>query len=261
MPRRTLARTVDLTGTGLHTGANTTVQLAPAESGTGIRFRRDDLPNQPLIAARLGQVRATSDKLDYDDSKETAHFVGRVHATKGAMRLEASDMLAKVVGGQVSDITAQGSVLVTAEQEGKVRGVLQFVPWGEHGLSMDVMRRDRAADNGVNELMISELLLNARDHGIQSVSLNFAAFRAVLEQGRRIGAGPVARMSAKVLGMVSKWIQIETLYRFNAKFQPRWVPRYLVYPGVRDLPHVGDPDTLRLAHRTLHRQVTQNRSA
>jgi len=133
----------------------------------------------------------------------------------------------------------RGSVLVTAEQGGRVRGVLQFVPWGTTGLSLDVMRRDRTADNGVNELMISELLLAARRHGVEQVSLNFAAFRALMEQGQRIGAGPVARMSAKVLHFFSRWIQIETLYRFNAKFQPRWVPRYLVYPGVRELPRVG----------------------
>lgn len=132
-----------------------------------------------------------------------------------------------------------GSVLVTAEQDGVVRGLLQFVPWGADGLSLDVMRRDRAADNGVNELMISELLLAARGHGVESVSLNFAAFRKLLEQGRRIGAGPVAHTSARFLGWISHWVQIETLYRFNAKFQPRWVPRYLVYPGVRELPRVG----------------------
>ncbi|WP_033290887.1 phosphatidylglycerol lysyltransferase domain-containing protein [Amycolatopsis jejuensis] len=133
----------------------------------------------------------------------------------------------------------RGAVIVTAEQGGRVRGVLQFVPWGERGLSLDVMRRDRTADNGVNELMISELLLHARDRGIDHVSLNFAAFRALMEQGQRIGAGPVARLSAKVLHFFSRWIQIESLYRFNAKFQPRWVPRYLVYPGVGSLPRVG----------------------
>ena len=132
-----------------------------------------------------------------------------------------------------------GSVIVTAEQGGRIRGLLQFVPWGEHGLSLDVMRRDRAADNGVNELMISELLLTARDYDVKYVSLNFAAFRKLMEQGQRIGAGPVARMSAKVLHLASRWIQIETLYRFNAKFQPRWVPRYLLFPGVRELPRVG----------------------
>ncbi|AIJ20382.1 lysyl-tRNA synthetase [Amycolatopsis methanolica 239] len=132
-----------------------------------------------------------------------------------------------------------GSVLVTAERDGVVRGLLQFVPWGSDGLSLDVMRRDRSADNGINELMISELLLAAKDHGVRYVSLNFAAFRKLMEQGRRIGAGPVARASAKVLGWMSHWVQIETLYRFNAKFQPAWVPRYLVYPGVRELPRVG----------------------
>ncbi|MFK0246691.1 phosphatidylglycerol lysyltransferase domain-containing protein [Amycolatopsis azurea] len=129
-----------------------------------------------------------------------------------------------------------GSVLVTAEHEGRMRGVLQFVPWGEKDLSMDVMRRDRTADNGINELMISELLLATP---ARHVSLNFAAFRAVLEQGQRIGAGPVARLSARTLRFFSRWIQIETLYRFNAKFQPRWVPRYLAYPAARDLPRVG----------------------
>ncbi|WP_410578185.1 phosphatidylglycerol lysyltransferase domain-containing protein [Amycolatopsis sp. lyj-108] len=129
-----------------------------------------------------------------------------------------------------------GSVLVTAEHDGRVRGLLQFVPWGEKGLSLDVMRRDRTADNGVNELMISELLLTTP---ARHVSLNFAAFRAVLEQGQRIGAGPVARLSARTLRFFSRWIQIETLYRFNAKFQPRWVPRYLAYPAARELPRVG----------------------
>lgn len=133
----------------------------------------------------------------------------------------------------------RGTVIVTAEQHGRMRGLLQFVPWGRHGLSLDVMRRDRTADNGVNELMITELLLYGRDHGVECVSLNFAAFRKLIEQGRRIGAGPVARFSAKVLHWASRWLQIETLYRFNAKFQPRWVPRYIVFPGVRDLPRVG----------------------
>ncbi|QYN24448.1 phosphatidylglycerol lysyltransferase domain-containing protein [Amycolatopsis sp. DSM 110486] len=132
-----------------------------------------------------------------------------------------------------------GAVIVTAEQGGRVRGVLQFVPWGARGLSLDVMRRDRSADNGVNELMISELLVYSHEHDIDHVSLNFAAFRSLMEQGQRIGAGPVARISAKVLHFFSRWIQIESLYRFNAKFQPRWVPRYLVYPGVRELPRVG----------------------
>jgi lysyl-tRNA synthetase class 2 len=130
-------------------------------------------------------------------------------------------------------------VVVTAEQGGTVRGMLQFVPWGCDGLSLDLMRRDRnVPDNGLNEFMITELLAACPEMGVRTVSLNFAMFRAALERGERIGAGPVARLWAKALRLGSRWWQIESLYRFNAKFQPDWVPRYLVFPTVRDLPRI-----------------------
>lgn len=131
-------------------------------------------------------------------------------------------------------------VIVTAAKDGQVSGMLQFVPWGADGLSLDLMRRDRAiGDNGLNELMITELLAACPTLGVTQVSLNFAVFRAALERGRRIGAGPIARLWARALRLGSRWWQIESLYRFNAKFSPRWVPRYLVFPVVRDLPRIA----------------------
>ncbi|HEX3786829.1 MAG TPA: phosphatidylglycerol lysyltransferase domain-containing protein [Pseudonocardiaceae bacterium] len=140
---------------------------------------------------------------------------------------------------RLADAADPACVLVTAEQDGVARGLLQFVPWGPDGLSLDLMRRDRdAPDNGLNEFMICELMAACPALGVRHVSLNFAMFRAALERGERIGAGPVARLWAKALRLGSRWWQIETLYRFNAKFQPTWVPRYLVFPMVRDLPRI-----------------------
>ncbi|MGI8647823.1 MAG: hypothetical protein DLM55_01830 [Acidimicrobiales bacterium] len=131
-------------------------------------------------------------------------------------------------------------VVVTAELDGQVRGLLQFVPWGEDGLSLDLMRRDpHVPDNGLNELMISDLLAACSGLGVQKVSLNFAILRASLERGERIGAGPVSRLWGRLLRLASRWWQIETLYRFNAKFSPSWIPRYLVFGTVRDLPRVA----------------------
>jgi lysyl-tRNA synthetase class 2 len=74
--------------------------------------------------------------------------------------------------------------------------------------------------------------------GVRRVSLNFAVFRAALERGERIGAGPIARTWAKLLRLASRWWQIDSLYRFNDKFRPRWVPRYVAFPAVRDLPRI-----------------------
>jgi lysyl-tRNA synthetase class 2 len=131
-------------------------------------------------------------------------------------------------------------VVVTAERDGHTVAMLQLVPWGSDGLSLDLMRRDRdVPDNGLNEFMITELLAACPALRISRVSLNFAMFRAALERGERIGAGPVARLWAKVLRLGSRWWQIESLYRFNAKFAPTWLPRYLAFPAVADLPRIA----------------------
>jgi lysyl-tRNA synthetase, class II len=42
-----------------------------------------------------------------------------------------------------------------------------------------------------------------------------------------------------VLVWASRWWQIETLYRFNAKFQPEWEPRFLCFPSARELPRIA----------------------
>ncbi|HEY0449604.1 phosphatidylglycerol lysyltransferase domain-containing protein [Actinophytocola sp.] len=141
--------------------------------------------------------------------------------------------------GRAADPRDADCVLVTASCEGQVRGLLQFVPWGPDGLSLDLMRRDRtSSDSGLNELMIIELLESCAALGVRRVSLNFAVFRAALARGERIGAGPIDRMWARLLRLGSRWWQIESLYRFNAKFAPTWVPRYIAFPAGRELPRI-----------------------
>ncbi|MEE4545191.1 phosphatidylglycerol lysyltransferase domain-containing protein [Streptomyces sp. V4-01] len=140
-------------------------------------------------------------------------------------------------------------VVVTAHKErepgdphpelGDLRAVLHFVPWGRDGMSLELMRRDRSADPGLNELLIVAALQEAPALGVARVSLNFAMFRSALARGERIGAGPVLRGWRGLLVFLSRWFQIESLYKFNAKFQPAWVPRFLVFPNSRDLPRIG----------------------
>jgi lysyl-tRNA synthetase class 2 len=130
-------------------------------------------------------------------------------------------------------------VLVTAEENGVLRAVLQFVPWGHDGLSLDLMRRDRNAQAGLNDFLIVESIKAAPELGIKRLSLNFAMFRAALERGEKIGAGPVLKAWRNLLVFLSRWFQIESLYKFNAKFSPTWEPRFFVYPGGRDAPRIA----------------------
>ncbi|WP_181799374.1 phosphatidylglycerol lysyltransferase domain-containing protein [Kitasatospora acidiphila] len=124
--------------------------------------------------------------------------------------------------------------------DGELRALLSFVPWGEKGLSLDLMRRDRESENGLVEFMVIELLEKGRKElQLERVSLNFAMFRSVFERGSRLGAGPVLRLWRSILGFFSRWWQIESLYRANAKYRPIWEPRYLLFEKSSELPRIG----------------------
>ncbi|NUR52029.1 MAG: DUF2156 domain-containing protein [Hamadaea sp.] len=141
---------------------------------------------------------------------------------------------------RVGDPADGDCLLVLArDAEGRLRGLLQFVPWGPDGLSLDVMRRDRAADNGLIEYMVVTVLRQAATLGVSRVSLNFAVLRSVFARGDRLGAGPVLRLWYHVLMLASRYWQLESLYRANAKYSPTWQPRYLCYPSMADLPRIG----------------------
>jgi lysyl-tRNA synthetase class 2 len=141
--------------------------------------------------------------------------------------------------GRVGGCDDGRCVVATATQDGVLRAMLHFVPWGSDGLSLDLMRRDKSAAPGLNDFMIVEVIKAANDLGVKRISLNFAVFRAALERGERIGAGPVLRAWRGFLLFLSRWFQIESLYKFNAKFSPEWVPRFLVFPSTRDTPRIG----------------------
>jgi lysyl-tRNA synthetase class 2 len=140
---------------------------------------------------------------------------------------------------RIGDPADDQCMIATAVQHGKFMSLLHFVPWGPQGLSLDLMRRDRAADNGLNEFMIVKVIQAADTLGVERISLNFAVFRDAIERGDKIGAGPILRAWRRVLILASRWWQIETLYRFNVKFRPEWESRFLCYPAARDLPWIA----------------------
>ncbi len=58
--QHTLGSSINISGTGLHTGLLVDMTLKPANPGFGIQFQRIDLPNQPIIKADCDLVTDTS---------------------------------------------------------------------------------------------------------------------------------------------------------------------------------------------------------
>lgn len=54
--QKTLQRESSFSGIGIHTGKQVTMRFMPAKEGTGILFKRTDLPGQPLIPATIEYV-------------------------------------------------------------------------------------------------------------------------------------------------------------------------------------------------------------
>ncbi|AQT75552.1 MULTISPECIES: bifunctional lysylphosphatidylglycerol synthetase/lysine--tRNA ligase LysX [Streptomyces] len=125
------------------------------------------------------------------------------------------------------------------DAEGELIALLSFVPWGSDGISLDLMRRDRTAPNGVMEFMVAELCAAAPALGVRRISLNFAVFRSAFEEGGRIGAGPVLKVWRRLLLFFSRWWQLEALYRSNVKYGPEWYPRFLCYQDAGSLARVS----------------------
>ena len=133
-----------------------------------------------------------------------------------------------------------GETIITIATLGdEIKGLLYFVPWSHDGISLDRMQRERGTDPGVNELLIVQTVEWARENKIESISLNFAAFRSLFERADKISAGPVTRGSRNLIRFFSNFFQVESLYRFNAKFDPEWQTRYLVYPKATDIAKIG----------------------
>jgi lysyl-tRNA synthetase, class II len=131
---------------------------------------------------------------------------------------------------------ADSLVVLGRDADRHIRGFLHFAPsYGRAAVSLSLMRRRRDTPNGLMEFLLASGLELLRDRGVKEASLNFAAFARFVHAPR----GPLERVVGRVLLVADAFFQIERLHRFNAKFFPRWEPRYLMYEHVLALPRVG----------------------
>jgi lysyl-tRNA synthetase class 2 len=127
-------------------------------------------------------------------------------------------------------------VVYATDAEGAIRGFLHFVPtYGRPAVSLSFMRRQPDTPNGLTEFLIAEAIEHLRERGIAEASLNFAAFARLIREPN----GLVERGLGRLIALGDTWFQIERLYRFNAKFFPRWEPRYFMYERRFGLPRAG----------------------
>jgi lysyl-tRNA synthetase len=142
------------------------------------------------------------------------------------------------------DIKGEGAnpefLLCVALDENDVPGgFLRLVPaYGpDFGYTLDLMRHDPAAPNGMTEFLIASTARALGDRGVVRLSMNFAMWGRLFADD--VPFTPAERVARRLVGALNPFFQIRSLRDFNAKFNPEWLPRVLAYRRPTDLPKVG----------------------
>ncbi|MCU1485894.1 MAG: hypothetical protein JWN67_2640 [Actinomycetia bacterium] len=172
----------------------------------------------------------------HDPSTASPALQAGVRAVMGKSRRGDVERGFSMTLGRIFDPADKGLLLaVCSSPEGEPVAFCQYVPApGIAGYSLDLMRRDDGEHpNGLLDFVIVETIRHLREQGSERLGLNFATMRAVL--AGETGAGIVGGIERWALRRMSGSMQIESLWRFNAKFDPDWAPRYLVHDSPEHL--------------------------
>ncbi len=139
-------------------------------------------------------------------------------------------------------------VVVARDADGAPIGFQRYLPSAcGRRLSLDAMRRAPGSPNGLNERMIADVMAYAGENDVDEVSLNFAAFRELLDAEDR---GAIERGGYLLIHLLDPFIKVESLYLFNRKFRPRYVPRSVLFPSWAGIvPVAAALLTLEFGHR------------
>jgi UDP-3-O-[3-hydroxymyristoyl] N-acetylglucosamine deacetylase/3-hydroxyacyl-[acyl-carrier-protein] dehydratase len=117
--QRTLARTADLNGVGLHTGAGVSLRLRPADEGTGVVFRRVDLPGKPEVPARIDFMRHAPRRSSLKNGSAEVETVE--HLLAGLSALGIDNVVCELNGPEVPGMDGSSRAFVQALREAGVR--------------------------------------------------------------------------------------------------------------------------------------------
>src|SRR5438874_394573 len=86
--QHTVSRTDSLSGTSLHTGEKVSLKLHPATVDHGIKFKRKDLPDEPIIDAKIDNLKMVERATTIGEGSVRVHTVEHVLAALSAMDVD-----------------------------------------------------------------------------------------------------------------------------------------------------------------------------
>lgn len=111
--QQTIKKDISISGIGLHTGQSGTLTFHPAEPNHGIKFRRVDLKNQPIVEAKVENVVDT--------------FRGTTIAKNGVIIYTIEHILASLRGAGVDNILIDIDCEEPPIQDGSAKTIIEVL--------------------------------------------------------------------------------------------------------------------------------------
>jgi lysylphosphatidylglycerol synthetase-like protein (DUF2156 family) len=137
------------------------------------------------------------------------------------------------------------ALLLAVGPDGVLQGVTSWLPVRREGRiigwTLDFMRRSDAAMPGIMEFLIASAALRAQEEGAEFLSLSGAPLAtAPVAEGED---PPESTVLTRLLEFLARTLEpaygFTSLFRFKAKFHPRYAGLWMAYPDALQLPRIG----------------------
>ena len=120
--QRTIGEEKKIEGIGLHTGKNIKLRLLPADADSGVRFKRVDLPDKPIIPALASHLTDASKSLrrtSIGSNGAEIHTIEHLLATLSGMHID--NIMIEIDGSELPGLDGSADGFVKVIKEARAR--------------------------------------------------------------------------------------------------------------------------------------------
>ncbi|AFY77777.1 hypothetical protein Ple7327_2484 [Pleurocapsa sp. PCC 7327] len=127
-------------------------------------------------------------------------------------------------------------IAVVQKNTGEITAFANVVPeYQINEITIDLMRRRAEVEHGTMDFLFISMFQHFKERGYDGFNMGLSALAGIGETPESPGLEKVLRYLYEHL---NRFYNFQGLHSYKEKFQPRWEPRYLVYPGAAVLPEV-----------------------
>lgn len=201
-----------------------------------------ELPDFTLEGKRFKNLRNTVSRFGregfrtvWQDAPLSDHLMGRLREVSDDwLEHQGGEEKAFSLGWFEVEMLRDTPVVTVEDGQGNILAFANYVPmYNLPQASPDLMRYSRRAPAGIMDYLFIESLLHFKEIGTAEFNLGLAPLA-------HVGQDENSNLAEKAINILyNNFYNFKGLHDFKAKFNPRWEPRYLIYPGLVILPRVS----------------------